>query len=499
MACGSEHCGSEQAAPEDSALVVILPREPDQLDPRFVGDAYGLKLSRLLHASLVRIDPLTLEPVPYLAERIEVEDAAHYRVFLRPDLRFSDGSTLDAEDVVATFRGLVDPKVRSRYASTYRRIREVFAVTDREIAFELDSPHATFITDLEIPILRAEDAARPSGDGFLPVGAGPYTLGPRTRGELLLERNAHALTASSLPHPRLRFVVVHDDNTRALRMLAGASDLALNVISPLLVPLFQTPKFQVRTAPGVGTTYLGFNLEHPVLSDLRVRRALAHALDRTALVQHKLGGRARLASSWIVPGHWAHASDTATYAYDPTRARELLTEAGISRGLSFTLRTGSDRFAVSVARALAAMWAAAGVDVDVRPSESATLLSDLAHGRFEIALMQVPEVFEPHVLSWFFASERIPQVGVREGGNRFRMRNAELDAAFEAGRLTVEREQRTAIYRKVQHLLARELPVIPLWHEDVVAITSRRLHDYQVPRDGRFGTLTLPAPRVHSP
>ncbi len=498
LCCGACRT-SESESSEPDALVVLLPREPDQLDPRYVGDAYGLKLSRLLHASLVRMNPLTLVPEPYLAERIERLSSTRYRVVLREGLRFADGSALSAEDVVATFQGLVDPAVRSRYASTYRRIQQVRATSPREVLFELDAPHATFLTDLEIPVLRAEDAKRPSAADRKLVGAGPYLLARADRGELQLEQNPHYFEGRPA-FPRLRFVIVHDDNTRALRMLAGGGDLALNVIPPLLVPLFTKPRFQVRSAPGVGTTYIGLNLEHRALSDLRVRKALALALDRESVIRHKLGGRARLATSMIVPGHWAHEAATPGYAYDPDLARSLLREAGYGAGrkpLVLTLRTGSDRFVVSVARALVAMWQAVGIEVDVRPSESATLLADLAHGRFELCLLQIPEVFEPHVLSWFFASDRVPQAGVREGGNRWRLRSPALDALLEQGRSTLELEQRVAIYAKVQALLASELPVIPLWHDDVVAITSARLPSYVVPRDGRFGTLvSAPAAKV---
>jgi ABC-type transport system substrate-binding protein len=215
---------------------------------------------------------------------------------------------------------------------------------------------------------------------------------------------------------------------------------------------------------------------------------LALAIDREGLIRYKLDGRARLATSWVPPGHWAHAGDTPGYAHDPEQARALLARAGV-RGLSLTLRTGSDRSMLSVARALASMWREVGVEVDVRPSESATLLADLSRGRFEITLMQLPEVFEPHVLYWFFASERVPNPPVREGGNRWRMQSPALDQLLERGRSSVVRDERIEIYRQVQHLLASELPVIPLWHPDVTAITSPRLSDYVVPRDGRFGTL----------
>ena len=157
--------------------------------------------------------------------------------------------------------------------------------------------------------------------------------------------------------------------------------------------------------------------------------------------------------------------------------------------LELTLRTTSERFALSMARALVSMLADAGFDVTIRPSETATLLADLARGRFELTLMQLPELFEPHVLNWFFASERIPDPPKREGGNRFRMRSPELDALIEAGRAETDLAARARIYRDVQHLLARELPIVPLWHEDVVAVVSGRLPRYRAPHDGRFGNL----------
>lgn len=471
--------------------MVILPREPDELDPRYVGDAYGLKLSRLLHASLVSIDPATLEPTLDLAEQVVAESPQHYRVQLKPGLRFADGSTLDAHDVVATFRALVDARVKSRYRSTYARVSKVWAEGDLVARFELSEPHATFVTDMEMPVLRAEDAFRRFDAGGLPVGAGPYLLKARARGSLLLAPNPyHSLGAA--PRPRLRFVVVRDDNVRALRMLAGAGDLAQSVLPHLLLPLFEERSdLRVRSAKGAGTTYIAVNLLHPVLRDGRVRRAIAHGIDREGLIRHKLGGRASLASSWIPEGHWAYAPDTPSYGFEPQRVRALLAAVGVTSNdpLRLVLRTSSDRAVVSLGRAIASMLQQVDIEMEVRPSETATLLSDLSRGRFEVALMQVPEVFEPNVLSWFFASDRIPEPGVREGGNRFRIRDSELDRALAAGARELDRGRRAAIYRDIQHLLARELPVIPLWHEDVVAVLSERLLDYEVPRDARFGTL----------
>jgi peptide/nickel transport system substrate-binding protein len=129
-----------------------------------------------------------------------------------------------------------------------------------------------------------------------------------------------------------------------------------------------------------------------------------------------------------------------------------------------------------------------GIEVDVRPSEIATLIADLDRGRFELTTLQLPELIEPHVLSWFFGSDRIPSEGV-EGANRWRLRDAALDAALERGRRSAERGARIEAYRQVQQRLAETLPAVPLWHEDQVAVVGQRAAEFRVPRDGRYATL----------
>jgi peptide/nickel transport system substrate-binding protein len=278
-------CGGAHARPaRDGAFVVLLPRDVLELDPRFTVDAYGLKVSRLLFASLVTIDSETLAVVPDLAQQVEILAPDTYRVRLRPGLRFSDGSALDAEDVAATFHSLIDPAFGSRFAQTYRRIERIEITDPLTVVFHLSGPHATFLTDLEMPVLRAEDARVHVGalGGPPVVGAGPYVLRERAPGRIELDANPNWRQGRVL-HPRVRMLVIHDDNTRALRMLGGAGDLALNAIPALLLPLFQhDARFAIRTAPGVGTYYLGLNLEAPALRDVRVRRALAYAIDRDA-------------------------------------------------------------------------------------------------------------------------------------------------------------------------------------------------------------------------
>ncbi|UCF48478.1 MAG: ABC transporter substrate-binding protein, partial [Myxococcales bacterium] len=482
---------------DQDALVVMLPRDAEQLDPRFVGDPYGLRVSRLLFGSLVTIDPRTLEVIPDLAESVRALSPTEFEVRLREGLRFSDGSPLDAKDVVATFQGVVDPTLRSRYAHTYRRIAEMRVTDPRTVLFILREPHATFLTDLELPIVRSEDAFQrvATPDDPFPIGAGPYRLVKREPGILELRGNPHWHRGTP-KYPSLRLVVIRDDNTRALRMLAGQGDLAIASIPPLLLPMFEDDdRFETRSAPGISTMYLGFQTTSPKLDDLRVRRAIGYAIDRDLLVRAKYDGLARVTDSWIPHGHWAEVGALPPRGFDPDHARSLLDAAGFTDPagpeprLRLVLRTTSERFRQSVARAIAAMLRDVGIEIDVRPSEAATLISDLNRGRFELTLLQVPEVIEPHVLSWFFDSSRIPGPQ-SEGANRWRYQNEELDRLFEVGRTQIDREQRQAAYERIQRILARDIPVLPLWQPDTIAVV-RRGSSFDVPRDGRFGTLAF--------
>jgi ABC-type transport system substrate-binding protein len=128
-----------------------------------------------------------------------------------------------------------------------------------------------------------------------------------------------------------------------------------------------------------------------------------------------------------------------------------------------------------------------GIEVDVRPTESASLFADLNAGRFAMVLMQLPELFEPHLLSWFFASDRVPGAG-GEGANRFRLRDPALDEALEDGRIASAIRQRRAAYTRAQRILAEALPALPLWQEHVTIVARRGL-SFAVPRDGRLGTI----------
>jgi peptide/nickel transport system substrate-binding protein len=165
---------------------MLVANDADTLDPRYVTDLVGMRATRLVHAGLVRLDPDTLAPEPYVARGWRWLDPLTLEIDLREDVRFHSGAPLRPADVVATLRAFASPAVASRHASVIAAIAGADETGPHRVVVRLSRPHGTLLTDLELPILRADQAASPPApDGTLD-GLGPYAVAHVARGDLLL-------------------------------------------------------------------------------------------------------------------------------------------------------------------------------------------------------------------------------------------------------------------------------------------------------------------------
>jgi peptide/nickel transport system substrate-binding protein len=465
---------------------MLVENDAETLDPRYATESVGFRATRLLHAGLVRLDEDTLEPRPYAAESWRWLDPLTLEVTLRDGIRFHSGTPLRPADVVATIRAFGSPQVASRHAAVVAAIAEAHEAGERTVVVRLARPHATLLTDLELPILRADQAAGPpSPDGALD-GLGPYAVARATRGDLLLA----PASGGVLPRPAhaLELRTVHDENARALRLEAGRADVAVNLVSPtLLPPLAAQPGLAVASRPGANLTYIVVQEERGALRDPRVRRALSAAIDRATICATIFDGRAQPASGLIAPAHWAHAG-APPLPFDAGAARALLAEAGVS-GLHVTILTSTERLRGDVARFVAQELADVGVTADVVPLELGTKLARLNGGDFDLAFLQLPEMTEPNVLRHFLHGDFVPPAGA----NRGRVRDAELDALLDEGDRERDAERRRAIYARVEAREREAMHWIPLWYEDQVVVTSERARGFLPSAEGRWlGLARLP-------
>ncbi len=490
-------CGARPRPP--GQVVVLLESAPETLDRRFALSVNAQRVSSLIEPGLLRIDD-SGKAVPDLCQRFERVGPTRYRFHLRPGLTFQDGSPLTARDVVYTYQSLKDPKVGSPLAPQYQEIAQVVAVDPLTVDIELSKPFAPLLLDLTMGIVPAklEDPAYRKRFADHPVGAGPFELASRPDQEHLVLRPFAHYYGGKPAIRELEFVVVRDETTRVLSLLHGDADLVVNAISPVLLPRLEaSPRLRVVHRPGAGYAYLAFNLRDPVLAHLRVREAVAHAIDRAEIVKYKFKGAAELATGMLPRGHWAYAPSQ-VYDYDPAKAKALLDAAGYpdpdgdGPKMRFTVsyKTSTDRFRQSVALVIARDLERVGIGVKLESYEWGTFYGDIKRGRFQITTLKWTPVIEPHLFHWVFASSAIPtEANHWVGGNRGGYVNPRIDQLTDAAASELDPAKRAALYGQVQRILAHDLPYVSLWHEDTVAVMSRRLRDFDVSPFGFLGSL----------
>jgi len=504
--------GRARRTPDDT-LVVIVDQKMGTSDPRYALSNADTKLSRLVAVGLTTVDTPTMEPAPALALSIDRVDDLTFDATLRPGLRFSDGNPVTAADVAWTYMSAI---ARGSDAPTHKQLAERFRLVEpigpETVRFHLNAPLATLMSDLDFGILERA-AAGPDGHfaGGVVVGCGPYRLVDLDERGARLVR-ADTWTGAHPPVPKLELRVVTDASARILMLVGGSADLSQNGVRlDLLDDVAAEARVRVEHGPSAILTYLMMNNDDPVLRDRRVRQAIALAIDREAILKTMLGGRAVLATGLLPPSHWAYDGDVPRWTHDPARAERLLEAAGYhdpdgpgpaprvgpdGQPLRLTYKTSSDRFRVAVARVLAAQLGKVGIEVDVRSYEFATMFADVKKGAFQLASMQTSSISEPDFLFTYFHSSRIPGPGHPDDNNRWRYRNPAVDALTQLGRLQLDRDARKRTYGQVQRILATDLPIIPLWHEDNVVVANRDVGGFAIYPDARMWGLVTTAKRA---
>ncbi|WP_163990534.1 ABC transporter substrate-binding protein [Pyxidicoccus caerfyrddinensis] len=487
-----------RAEPPAEGITVLLESPPDSLDDRFALTANGQRLAALITPGLLAFDDAS-QPVPVLAESFREVSPTLMEFTLRPGLTFHDGTALTAEDVKATFDGLRDARVRSPRAERYAALKWVEAVDARTVRFHLERPYAPLLAELSAGIIPSErtGADDVAAQGEHPVGAGPFRFESHPDEEHLTLVPFEGWYAGAPALPRLRFRVVRDETTRVLELLKGRADLAVNVVSPAVLPVLRRePHLRVLSRPGTGFAYVGLNLREGPLADVRVRRALCHLVEVGPVVEHKLHGLARPSQGLLPRANWAWAP-SAGCPYSPEEAARLLDEAGYPDPdgpggrprLTLSLKTSTDRLRRAVGLVLKEQLARGGVQVEVRALEFGTFFDDVRRGRFELFTLKWASVMEPDLLRGAFHSMNIPTAENNWGGfNRGGLRDAALDSVLEAA-ARAPREERTALYAEAQQRLDALMPILPLWHEDSVAVVSTRLEGFEPSAHGLLTPL----------
>jgi peptide/nickel transport system substrate-binding protein len=477
-------------SPDPNTLVMIIESSPTNLDPRVGIDAQSERIGELLFDALLTRDE-HLNVQPGLAERWEIPDPLTYVFHLHHGVTFNDGRRLTSRDVKWTFDSLLEGNIRSTKSATYRFVDRIDAPDDFTVVFHLKEPNATLLWNLSegasgiVPYGSLDEITRQ------PIGSGPFKfVSAEQDKEVIIARNDNYWGAKARL-ARVRFIVVPDATTRALELRKGSADAEINALtSDTIVALDHEPNLQIERAPGTVLSYLAFNLRDPTLDDVRVRQAIAYAIDRAPLLQYIWRGFAQPARSILPPQSWAYDADVPAYPHNPEKARQLLDAAGYMAhdGVRFrlTMKTSTEESTRLLAAVLQQQLRDVGIMLDIRTFEFATFFADVTSGAFQLySLRWIGGNEDPDIFEYSFHSNRFPP----KGANRGFYSNPRIDTLIDQARHETDQNARKQLYANVQEILAQDEPYINLWYYDNVLVHTRRVRNITLNPSGNYDFL----------
>jgi len=512
LACSLFGGGCERLPPAgEQALLVGRPSDAIALDPARINDSESVEVCEQIFETLVRTGPRgDIEPA--LATSWDVSpDGTAWTFHLRPGVRFHDGTELDAAAVVFSFERQRDPSHPYHapdfaYEPLWRNVVGIAALDRRTVRITIERAYAPFLADLSTfaAAIVSPAAVRRFGDEFRfhPVGTGPFRFVEWSRGErITLAANERWWGgAPTLRH--LVFVTVSDPRQRLVALEGGAIDVAESLAPQDLQFIALHPELATEQVAGNNVGYLAMNVTHPPFDDVRVRLAVALAIQKAPIVKLVYQGLAVPASGPLAPSTWGRIA-LPVERYDPERARALLVEAGFRGGVRGRTRpklyvTSTPRPYMPaperVGRMIQQDLHDVGMDVDLVVQKLDDHLRATSNGEHDLCLLgwsgdnSDPDNF----LYNLFHSDNAERGTAR---NLSFFRDGQLDGILQWAQESLARDRREQYYGEAQRILADKVPWVPIAHAEIVVARRRSVRGLSLEPSSvlRFDRVTVEA------
>lgn len=427
------------------SVVIGMTLEPPTLDPTS-GAAQAIRevVLQNIFEGLVAMDR-TGKIVPALAESWTVSaDGLTYTFKLRPNARFHDGTPFSARDVKFSFERAVAPDSTNAQRWIFTPIAGIEALDPVTVTITLKQPTANFVYGLAWGDAIIVSPATAADNKTRPVGTGPFKFARWNRGDRLeFERNAEYWG----PKPALAkavFRFIGDPQAQVAALRAGDIDAFTNLSAPEAIPQLKAdPKLKVTLGKTEGETILAINNAKAPFSDVRVRQAIAHVLDRKTIALGVYGFDLDYIGSHFSPLHPAYVDLTSTYPVDIAKAKSLLAAAGFPNGFSCTLRLPPPAYARRGGEIIAALLAQIGINASIEPLEFPQWLERVFRGKdFDLTVIAHTEPLD---------------IGnYARDDYYFQYKNPEFKALMARIDVTIDEAERNKLYGDAQRMLARD-------------------------------------------
>lgn len=466
---------------KSAPIQFAISQAPLNLDPRYATDAASERVNRLIYQSLVDFDAAS-KPSPKLATWVMMNATSYQFKLNQTRAPFHHQAihenALSADDVKATYDSITRLN-SSPLSAEFANIAKIEVQDKNTLTFHLKRADAHFPAKLIIGILPKDLIGKHHDFSHQPIGNGPLAF-VSWKSKLVLKRVSDG--------QQVVLTEVKDPTVRVLKLLRGEADLLQGDLPPELVKYLQTkPEVNVKTSQGANFSYLGLNMQDPVLRHVKVRRAIAHAIDRQAIINKVMVHNTRIATLILPPEHYTNfgaanvevdfeqgSANTSIYNYNPALAKALLIEAGVKLPLKLIYKTSTDAQRVRFATILQAQMQPAGIALEIRSLDWGTFFEDVKQGNFQMFGLTWVGIKTPEIYEKAFGSNNAPP----NGFNRGRYMDTKLDEL-----LAVENWQLASMR------MHEQLPYIPLWYEGQFVAMRTGLLNYAPKSDGNWDDL----------
>jgi peptide/nickel transport system substrate-binding protein len=475
-------------------LRIGIQASPNTLNPILTTNTTEGLLTRLIFDPLVSVDPSGKHAVPILAAEVPTlengdisKDGLTLTYRLRKNVRWQDDAPFTSEDVKFTWNLIVNGRNNTISTTGYSLVNSVDTPDPYTVVFHMKqafSPAVDTIfgeSDEPYGILPAHLLSKYPNVNSVPfnsnpVGTGPFKLQEWARGDHLtfVPNEKYFLGKPKLE--RIVAKIVPDENTELNQLRSHELDWQFQASPQEYQALKTIPDLRLVLNEKNDYERIEINTQHPPLDDPRVRQAIAFATDRAKLVHDLTFGSAELADQDHPPFMWAHSSAVTRYPYDLAKAKALMKEAGWTPGPDGILVKNGKRLSLGLITSstnttrrqgvvqMQAMLHQLGIETSIKLYLSsllfATMQSDgvLQNGRYDLAWTAWVAGVDPDQSSIFLCSAQPPH-----GNNETHYCNPGMDAAEETAIRSFDQKTRTVAYAKIEDLLTRDLPEIPIW------------------------------------
>jgi peptide/nickel transport system substrate-binding protein len=487
-------CAGPQG-PDKTTLTVGRAADAISLDPARISDVESWEVCEQIFDHLVRYRAGTTEVEPDLATSWDVADEGTSWTFhLRRGVRFHDGTPMNADAVVFSLERQRDPNHPNHepdfvyWGNNYGNIQSIERVDEYTVHISVDRPYAPFLAYLAmVPVaIVSPTAVKKWGHEFSrhPVGTGPFRFVEWVRGERI---SLAANPDSWEGRPKISHLVyrtVGGERDRLVAIESGSVDVAYQIAPKDIGYVGLHPDLQVLRTAAHNVAFIAMNTQRAPFDDVRVRRAVNYAINKTLIVKLLYQSLAVPAYGPLPPNMWGYDPALPRYDYDPEHARALLREAGYSKARRprfYVMSTPRPYVGAPerVGRVIARNLHDVGMDVDLIVSPLARHFDATVRGEHDLCLRGwTGDNGDPD--NFLYTLLDRDTLTTRRGSNVAFYRNPEVHGLLMWAQETFDRSEREQLYRKAQHIIARDAPWAPLAHAEVAVVVRADVHGVSV-------------------